>query len=270
MSNDRKISFWKMRIKIILLTTLFLAFSSIGFAQSNKPQQLRRSAPQMQSDEQNSGQEKVSVFVEKGIAQSTVQALSRYASQQYNSAQMRLGIYKLPRADSLYFVTVMFDDPGLQGTSLPPTTLLILREQGDTVSEVSKATYDDPNNGDLNRELEPLFFIGPTKLLIIVSAALIDGFITNYAFEYASNNLKPLDELYVIENVSEGGVYTGSYTPMGRATAEYKNKTYYVTMRGKKSLFAGEKKIASPRTPVTYFYDGKTWRQVATKQVRRR
>lgn len=224
----------------------------------------------MQSDEQNSMQEKVSVLVEKGLAQSTVQALSRYASQRYQSAQMRLGLYKLPGADGLYFVTVMFDDPGFQGASLPPTTLLILREQGGTVSEISKATYDDPNNGDLNRGLEPVFFIGQTKLLIIVSASLIDGFITNYAFEYAGNNLKPLDELYVIENVSEGGAYTGSYTPLRQATAEYKNKTYYVTMRGKKSLFAGEKKIAPPGKPITFFYDGKAWRQAAANRVRRR
>lgn len=259
-----------MRIKIILLTTLFLAFSSIGFAQSNKPQQLRRYAPQMQNDEQNSGQEKVRVFVEKGIPQSTVQALSRYASQQYESAQMRLGLYRLPGMDSLYFVTVMFDDPELQDTSLPPTTLFILKEQGGTVSEVRKSTYNDPNNGDINRGLEPVFFIGQNKLLIIVSAALIDGFITNYVFEFAGNDLKSLDELPVIENVSENGAYTGSYTPMGQATAVYKNNAYYVTMRGKKSLFEGEKKIAPPRTPITYFYDGKTWRQVGAKQVRRK
>ena len=259
-----------MRIKITLLTTLLLAFSSIGFAQSNKSQQLRRFTPQMQSDEQNSGQERVRVFVEKGIAQSTVQALSKYASQQYESAQMRLGLYRLPGADSLYFVTVMFDDPTLQDTTLPPTTLFILKEQGGTVSELRKSTYNDPNNGDINRVLEPVFFLGQSKLLIIVSAALIDGFITNYVFEYAGDDLKSLDEIHVIENVSENGVYTGSYNPMRQATAEYKNNSYYVTMRGKKSLFNGEKKIAPPGKPITFFYDGKTWRQAGKKQRRRR
>ena len=36
----------------------------------------------------------------------------------------------------------------------------------------------------------------------------------------------------------------------------YKNSTYYVTMHGQKSLFAGEKGTGPPGTPITYFYDG--------------
>jgi hypothetical protein len=74
---------------------------------------------------------------------------------------------------------------------------------------------------------------------------------------------------------------------MEGAVAEYKTSAYYVTMRGKGSLYrsvdvdpnkpadyspgntTGLKKIAPPRKPVTFFYDGKKWRQVNAKSARR-
>jgi len=277
MSNDRKINFWKMRIKIILLTTIFLTFSSIGFAQSNKPQQLRRYAPQMQSDEQKFGQEKVTVSFDKGIPLSTRQALIRYLSQNYVSRLMGLEIDKLPGADHLYAVTGLFDKaPQDQDSSKAPAIMLVLREQGDTVSEVSKIEDD---NGSGYGILSPAFFPGQNKLLIIVSLSSVDGDARlDLVYEYADNNFKPLGEIDVIEKVGMNGSMWLIDSPVGRATAEYKNNAYYVTVRGVRgSLYGGPadakgnpKKLAPPRSPVTFFYDGKNWRPVATKQIRRR
>ncbi len=277
MSNDRKISFWKMRIKIILLTTLFLTFSSIGFAQSNKPQQLRRYAPQRQSDELNFGQEKVTVSFDKGIPLSTRQALIRHMSQHYESLLMALEIDKLPGADHLFAVTGVFDKAQqAQDNSKAPIILLVLREQGGTVSEVSKAEND---NGSAYGVLSPAFFLGQNKLLIIVSLSSADGDARlDLVYEYADNNFKPLGQIDVIEKVGMNGSMWQIDSPVGRATAEYKNNTYYVTVRGVRgSLYGGPvdakgnlKKLAPQRSPVTFFYDGGTWRQVATKQVRRR
>jgi hypothetical protein len=266
-----------MRIKIILLMTLFLTFSSKGFAQSNKPQQLRRYAPQMQSDEQNFGQEKVTVSFDKAIPLSTRQALIRYLSQHYESRLMGLEIDKLPGADHLYAVTGLFDKAQqAQDSSKAPTLLLVLREQGDTVSEVSKIEDD---NGSGYGVLSPAFFLGQDKLLIIVSLSSADGDARlDLVYEYADNNFKPLGQIDVIEKVGMNGSVWQIDSPMGRATAEHKNNTYYVTVRGVRGgLYGGPtdakgkpKKLAPPRSPVTFFYEGGTWRQVATKQVRRR
>ncbi|HUQ33027.1 MAG TPA: hypothetical protein VM095_12980 [Pyrinomonadaceae bacterium] len=266
-----------MRIKIILLTTIFLTFSSIGFAQSNKPQQLRRYAPQMQSDEQNFGQEKVTVSFDKGIPLSTRQALIRYLSQNYVSGLMALEIDKLPGADHLYAVTGLFDKaPQAQDSFKTPTIMLVLREQGDTVSEVSKIEDD---NGSGYGILSPAFFLGQNKLLIIVSLSSVDGDARlDLVYEYADNNFKPLGQIDVIEKVGMNGSLWQIDSPVGRATAEYKNNAYYVTVRGVRgSLYGGPtdakgnpKRLAPPRSPVTFFYDGGTWRQVRTKQVRRR
>jgi hypothetical protein len=109
--------------------------------------------------------------------------------------------------------------------------------------------------------------------LIIVSHTTTGLYAGNYAYEYANDNLKSLGEIYVIERVGMSGSVWLTHSPMGRATAEYKNNTYYVTVRGAKGNLYGDvndandypKKLAPPRSPVTFFYDGKKWRQVATR-----
>lgn len=266
-----------MKIKIILLMALLTAWTAVGFTQSIKAQQLRRYAPQMQSDEQNFGQEKVTVSFDKGIPLSTRQALIRYLSQNYVSGLMALEIDKLPGADHLYAVTGLFDKaPQAQDSFKTPAIMLVLREQGDTVSEVSKI---EDENGTGYGILSPAFFYGQNKLLIIVSLSSVDGDARlDLVYEYADNNFKPLGQIDVIEKVGMNGSLWQIDSPVGGATAEYKNNTYYVTLRGVRgSLYGGPtdakgnlKKLAPPKSPVTFFYDGGTWRQVAKKQIRRR
>jgi hypothetical protein len=258
----------KMKIKILLLNVLFLMYSLHGFAQSNERQQLRRYDPQMQSAEQDFEQDKLSVSFEKGIPLSTEQAILRYITQHYRIIQLIIAIYKLPNADNFYFVigSVAQNQQSQDGER---NIFLILRGQGETVSEVSKA-----ENEVTCGIKEPVFFLGKNKLLIVVSIMAFDGgFCGNFAFEYADNNLKPLGEIDVYDGRHGRGGWQG-HNPMERATAEYRNKTYYVTMRGVGSLYSytgsNDKKIAPPRSPVTFFHDGVNWRQVATRQIRRR
>jgi hypothetical protein len=235
---------------------------------SNERQQLRRYDPQMQSTEQDFGQDKLSVGFEKGIPLSTRQALISYVTQHYSIAQLIISIYKLPNANNLYFVigTVSQNQQSQDGER---NIFLILRGQGETVSEVSKAENDTTCGIK-----EPVFFLGQNKLLIVVSIMAFDGgFCGNYAFEYADNNLKSVGEIDVYDGRHGRGGWQG-YSPMERATAEYKNNTYYVTMRGVGSLYgytgSKDKKIAPPRSPITFFYDRGDWRPVATRQIRRR
>lgn len=237
---------------------------------SNESQQLRRYDPKMQVIEQGFGpdKDKLSISFEKGIPLSTEQALIKYFTQHYTITQLIISIYKVPDANNLYFVlgTVAQKQQPEDGER---NIFLILREQGETVSEVSKAEND--NTCGIK---EPVFFLGQNKLLIVVSIMAFDGgFCGNEAFEYAENNLKSIGGIDVYDGRHGRGGWQG-HSPMARATAEYKNSTYYVTMRGVGNLYGytgeKEKKIAPPRSPITYFYNGADWRPVATRQVRRK
>ncbi|MDT5062108.1 MAG: hypothetical protein QOH63_2567 [Acidobacteriota bacterium] len=261
-----------MRIKIVLLTALFLAFGSSGFAQSNARQQLRRYIPQVRSTQQDLGPDKLSVGFDSSIPLSTERVLVRYVTQNYKIAQLIIGLYKLQGENNLYFVTGTVNKDRQSEDSPAQSILLALRAEGDKVTEVSKAE----NDSDAAIK-EPAFFLGQDRLLIIVSHSAPDGSLSgHYAYEYAGNNLKPLGEIPVIDKTGMSGSVWITNNQIDRATAEYKNNTYFVTMRGKGSLYepvgdgASYKKIASPGSPVTFSYDGGEWRSIATRRIRRR
>jgi hypothetical protein len=261
-----------MRIKIVLLTALFLAFGSIGFAQSNARQQLRRYTPQMRSTQQDLGPDKLSVGVDSSIPSSTERALVRYVTQNYKITQLIIGLYKLQGENNLYFVIGTVNKDRQSEDSPAQSILLALRADGDKVIEVSKAE----NDSDAAIK-EPAFFLEQDRMLIIVSHSAPDGSLGgHYAYEYAGNTLKPLGEIPVIDKMGMSGSVWVTNNQIDRATAEYKNNSYFVTMRGKGSLYepvgdsANFKKIASPGAPATFTYDGGEWRSIVTRRTRRR
>jgi hypothetical protein len=257
----------------------FLLIPALTVAQTsrialNGHQQLRRYARQMQRTEHDFKEETLSVNFERGIPLSTEQALVRYITQHYSLTQIVIDIYKLGDANNLYFVTGAARKERQSEDSAAQTIFLVLREERGTVSEVSKAE----NDSDAANK-EPVFFLGQNKILIIVSQSAGDGsFDSNYAYEYADNKLKPLGQFYVIEKVGMSGSVWITRSPLGRATAEYKNNTYYVTMRGMKGSLYGDavvvngnpKKLALPGFPITFSYDGADWQPVTIRQKRRR
>lgn len=258
-------------MSFLLIPALTVAQTSgIG---SNVGQQLRRYEPRMQRAEHDFKQEKLYVSFEKSIPLSTEQALVRYITQHYDLTQIVIDIYKLGNANNLYFATGAARKDRQSEDSATQTIFLVLREDGGTVSEVSKAA----NDSDAAVK-EPVFFLGQNKILIIVSQSAPDGsFDSNYAYEYADNKLKPLGQFYVIEKVGMSGSVWITRSPLGRATAEYKNNTYYVTMRGMKGSLYGDvmvangnpKKLAAPGAPITFSYDGADWQPVTVRQKRR-
>ncbi len=256
-----------MRIKIVLPTLFLLVFSSAGFAQSNKAQQLRRYVPQMRTTEQDFGQDKLSVSSEKSIPASIEQALIRYITEHYKIVQIVVEIYKVQDANNLYFVLGTVSKDQQAEDSPAQSVLLVLREQAGVVSEVSKAE----NDSDAAIKA-PIFFLGRNKILIIVSHSAPDGsFAGHYAYEYSGNNLKSLGEIPVIDKTGMSGSVWITNNQVGLATAEYKNNTYYVTMRGKGTLYVpvgngtNYKKIAAPGAPATFSYGAGVWRHVARR-----
>jgi hypothetical protein len=261
-----------MRINIVLTATLFLALSPMGLAQSNGRQPLKRYSPQMRYTEQDLGQDKLSVSADNNIPLSTERALIGHVTQNFKIAQLIIGLYKLQGANNLYFVIGTFNKERQSEDSPAQSILLALRAEGDKVTEVSRAE----NESDAAIK-EPAFFLGRDRLLIVVSHSAPDGsFEGHYAYEYAGDKFKSLGEIPVIDKTGMSGSLWIINIQIGRATAEYKNSTYFVTVRGKGSLFhpVGEgpkyKKIASPGSPATFSYDGGEWRLVAARQTRRR
>jgi hypothetical protein len=225
----------------------------------------------MRSVEKKAGEDTWYVNIEKAISPATEQALIEYFTGQYKLVAMGIDIYKAPVADNLYFVlgTVRKDKQSEDSESI--NIFLALREQGGIVSEVSKAENE---NDYLLRA--PVFLYGQNKLLAIVSLSAGDGSLAgHYAYQYADNNLKPLGSIPVIDKLGMSGKVWITNNQIEKATAEYKNNTYYVTVRGKGSLYHefgydNYKKLAPPRVPVTFFYDAKEWRLVAPGQAGRR
>jgi hypothetical protein len=249
-----------MKTTSLLLVMLFSAYCSVGLARSDDSQQLRRYDPQTQSIEQAFGQEKMSVNFDRAIAKPTMSALINYMSQHFVSSLMSLEIDKLPGADNIYAVTGAFTEAR---NSTAHATLLLLREQGGKVSEVSKLSDETAEGYGV---ISPVFFYGKDRMLVIVSMSSADGDARmDLAYEYTGNNLKPLGQIEVIEKMGESNGVWRIDSPVKRATAEYKNGAYFVTLRGKGSLHLGGKKIAAPGAPVTFYYNGKAWRQVSTK-----
>ena len=263
-----------------LLLSMFLLSAALTVAQTSpstnaaansQAQQLRRYEPQMREVEKKSGEDTWSVNIEKGISPATEQALIEYFTGQYKLVAMYFDIYKAPVADNLYFVlgTVRKDKQSEDSESI--NVFLALKEQGGTVSEVSKA--ENENDSAVRA---PVFFFGQNNLLAIVSLSAGDGSLSgHYAYEYAGNKLKPLGDIPVIDKLGMDGQVWITNNKIEGATAEYKNNNYHVTVRGKGSLYHSlgydnYKKLAPPKAPVTFTYDGKEWRPVATKQAGRK
>jgi hypothetical protein len=249
-----------MKIKIILLLALLTAWSAVGFTQSVKAQQLKRSKP---------------VYVDNSTA--TGKALTNYLKQHYKTPISEDFIppdaygpllYKVPGASNLYFALWF---TGEQNTEDQKDLVLVLKAQGKTVNEVAKV-YEKGMQGPVR---DPLFFVGPNRILMVVSSGFADGgFVGDNAYEYAGNKLRWLGEIDVYDKVGEDL----PSSPMEGAVAEYKTRAYYMTVRGKGGLYradnssgntTGLKKIAPPGKPVTFFYDGKKWRQVTAKAAKR-
>jgi hypothetical protein len=251
----------KMKIKIILLVALLTTWSAAGFTQSIKAQQL-----------------KLSKTVEVDSSTTIGKALTNYLNQHYKITEDSGGasLYKVPGASNLYFA---MGSTGEQNTEEQKDLVLVLEAQGKTVNEVAKV-YEKDMQGPIR---SPLFFVGPNRILMVVSSGFADGgFVGDNAYEYAGNKLRWLGEIGVYDQVGEDL----PFSPMEGAVAEYKTSAYYVTMRGKGSLYrsvyvdpnkpadyspgntTGLKKIAPRGKPITFFSDGKTWRQVATKRAR--
>jgi hypothetical protein len=269
-----------MKKKQTLLLTMFLLVAALTVAQTSpsanaaansQAQPLRRYDPQMRNVEKKSGEDTWYVNIEKAISPATEQALIGYFTGQYKPVAMGIDIYKAPVADNLYFVlgTVRKDKQSEDSEFI--NVFLALREQGGTVSEVSKAENE---NDSLLRA--PVFFYGQNKVLAIVSFSAADGSLAgHYAYEYADNNFKPLGDIPVIDKLGMSGQVWVTNNRIEGTTAEYKNGNYYVTVRGKGTLYQTfgydkYKKLAPPRSPVTFSYNGKEWRTVATRRAGRK
>jgi hypothetical protein len=222
----------------------------------------------MRSVERKSGEDTLSVSIEQGISTITEQALLGYFIEHYKYATTGIDVFKAPGVDNRYFVlgTVLKDKQSEDSEVI--NIFLALREQGEMVSEVSKA--ENESDSALRA---PVFFLGQDRMLAIVSLSAPDGSLAgHYAYEYAEDNLKPLGYIPVVDKLGMSGQVWITSNRIEKASAEYKHRTYYVTLRGKGTLYQmfgydNYKKLARPGAPVTFSYDGKEWRPIARSKA---
>lgn len=233
-----------------MATVLLLAvLSFINPSPSDVRQQLRPYRPQLLNFEREYG----FALYEKAIPKSTVEKFLKYLSEKNSGDELRtIVINKMPSTTDLYFVVVQ-----RAHDSDERNLFLVLRKKGSEITEISREENDFTCG-----MLDPTFFIGRDRVLIIVSIAAFDGaYCGTSPFEYKDGKLKSLGGIDVYDGVHGRGGWQG-HSPIENATAEYRQDTYYVTLRGRGNLYSldeKERKLANRRQPLVFFFDGKTF-----------
>src|SRR4051812_1843050 len=231
-------------MQMVFLTILLSLFATLA-----PPERLKRYDPKLQAS--SSVDERVAF--EKRVPLVKRSALTRYLLGHFKEA--RAQIYQVPSAENLYLALV-------QDYTESNNIFLLLRSEGEKVSEVSRV------NSDVGCMLPtPTFFAGRDRVLVIIAMAAADGgYCGNYLLEYREQGLKYLGDIAVYDGVQGKGAFQG-YSPIENlTTVEFKRDTYYVTLRGRGSLY-GEKdnRLARPGVPITYFHAGKEFRLVRSR-----
>lgn len=230
------------------MTAILLAalLSFVNPVASNERQLLRRYRPQLINMKQESG---IAMY-ERTIPLATAKTFVKYLAEKNPGYDLNTVIIsKIPATTDLYFVALQrYRDPE-QGN-----VFLVLRKQGAEITEVSRA-----ENDIICGMLDPAFFVGRDRVLIILSISAFDGgYCGNFPFEFKGNNLTALGDIPVYDGVHGPGGYQG-HSPIETALAEFKENTYFVTMRGRGSLYGdNDKRLARPKIPITYYFDSKT------------
>lgn len=269
---------------VILLCTGSLPAQSRRISMGDNPflfqgnQILRRYKPEIEnwdSYERIYGNEGFSrIYFDKGLPVSTIRAFAKLIAERYKDLHsmnsMTLSISKMPLANDVYLLSLYPINENRDAW-----LYLVIKKQGENFVELSRIS-----NRVGCEVAGTIFFIGKDRVLIVFDIHAGDsGFCGNYAFEYKDESLKSLGEIGVFyvtpKDEQESGTAFGQ-SPISRATAEFRDNTYYIIMRGEGNLYAGSydnrnpRRIAPRGVPVTYFFDRTIWRPVRSSQTRRR
>lgn len=198
---------------------------------------------------------------DKDMPASAAQTFNKLISERYGSfAPWAVQVSKIPEADNLYSVLMV----GARGG------LFLFEKKGETLVEAAREVIDVHGGGENMRQT---FFVGRERTLIIATMRAGDGGVVgNFVFEYVGGRLKGLGGIAVSDRVQREN-YIAEQSPIDRAVAEYKGNTYYVTLIGEGDLYSldeRDKKLASRRSPLTFYFDGKTWRRSERKRMSRK
>jgi Tol biopolymer transport system component len=261
-----KLNQFMVLMAIALFAASTIAQSTINSLQSNETQQLRRYQPEFdyESYKRVYGNEEFSrIGFDKGLPISTIRGFDKLIAERYKESHpMEISISKIPLSNDVYLLAMYGNK----------TWFLLIKKQGERFVELSRA-YNEVEC----QNIIPTFFIGQDRVLTVYTLVAGDGgFCGNYAFEYKNESLKAIGELNVFdipnEDEREYGTIFGR-SPFENATAEFRDNIYYITMRGKGNLYASgndnrnARKLATRGIPITYFYDGTTWRPSGGRQI---
>ena len=241
-------------MKTILLAVLLSFLAPVSEAQS---QPLKRHRPQLANIEQEVG----FTLYEKIIPLATAKAFRDYLGEKNPGYELRtVVISKMPASTDLYFLAVQRGNENDEGN-----LFLVLQKQGAEIKEIARASNDI-----LCGMLDPAFFTGSGRVLIILSISAFDGgYCGSFPFEFKGDKLTAMGDIPVYDGVHGRGGFQG-HSPIETATAAFRQNTYYVTMRGRGSLYGDkDQRLARPRIPLTYYFDGKTFQPARAVSKRR-
>jgi hypothetical protein len=232
---------------IIFLALILLSGSSSAVADGH----LKRYQPEEKVYERSGPH----IFYEAGVSLQAIRLFDRYLSERLND-QITLSIYKMPLTRDLYLVSGHVG--GEKGGGERSRYCLFRKSGARLIMLDCILGWDD------KEIVSTTFFIGKDRVLVMANTGAPPDFECVEVFEFKNTRLKYLGPLTVVKKERPTGVH-GDYTdPLENAAAEFKANTYYVTMKGNLYSVWGsgtqERKIATPNSPVTYYFDGKKFR----------
>lgn len=229
------------------MTVRILTFFFLGalLVSSAAAQALPRTSPRTVNYQ--SGERSISY--QRGITLPTAKSFFAYMTAHYGGDDYytNYDLYRLPNTTDQYFATAY------DGTKVH---LLHLRLNRGTVSQVNGVSIEGCGL------VEPFFFTGRDRLMLIVSNMAPDGgFCGNWVFEYRDSNWSRMSEIEIYDGRHGVGAFQG-HSPIEAATAKFENGKYYLTLRGQGTLYSFNDKVVARRgQAVTYYYDGSIWKR---------
>jgi hypothetical protein len=187
-----------------------------------------------------------------------IELFDKYLSAYFND-RMIFEIYRMPLTIELYLAST-------EGSDEERSRYYLFRKESAGLIELgrSRGLEDDI------RITRITFFIGKDRVLVMAETGVPPDFGGLEVFEFKNNRLRYLGPLTVAKKIKPAGLHGDYISPLEDATVEYKTNAYYLTMKGHLysdwSYGSPEKKVATPDSTVTYYFDGKKFRMLPKKR----
>lgn len=214
---------------------LFIGFGLLTV----EAQQLKKVVPAVKVFKTDDGQ----IFQASDVMPEVVKMLAAISSETLKTESFPT-IYKVPRSENLYLVTVIRNDD-------TQSELVLFRRENNRLKEMCRSSIIE------NAVTGVTFFAGAKSILIVADTAVPPDFTKMEMVELRNEKLTNFGKLEIAEKNKPTGLHDDFISPAENAAAEIKSGDYYITFRGNLySNWGGEAgKETKTSSPVTFYYD---------------